>query len=352
MSKLTQKAIVVSEVGKPVKQENSWPVPQPESTQLQLQVTVAGLNPFDQKARDIGLYVKDNLPAVLALDVVGRVSAIGSAVSGFAIGDRILSQARFTPSSAYHGLQQYAISDADLSMKIPDCTSDDEAATLPSNVIASLVALFDSEALAIPPPWDLNASNFSYKATVLLIVGGGSNCGRFGVQLAALAGIGKILVVGGNETELRKYGATHYIDRHDSEEAVLKRIRDIVGDELIYSYDTINPHGEQHLAINALSSSKKGTMARLRPTGEPDVSKIHQKAAGYEVKSVWGLAAAKPHIARPFLQRLPAYLQEGKIWPTPWVAIQGLNPERINETLDLYRDKKRVVKTGVRIEGI
>ncbi len=47
-----------------------------------------------------------------------------------------------------------------------------------------------------------------------LLLGGGSSCGKFAIQIAKLAGIGKIVSVGGSEQELKVFGATDVIDRH------------------------------------------------------------------------------------------------------------------------------------------
>jgi NADPH2:quinone reductase len=87
-----QTALIVSEVGGRVKLTSDWPVPQLRLKQIQIRVTVAGLNPHDQKARDAGLFIKDALPAVLGNDVTGIVTLIGTDVTKFKIGDRVASQ--------------------------------------------------------------------------------------------------------------------------------------------------------------------------------------------------------------------------------------------------------------------
>lgn len=126
-------------------------------------------------------------------------------------------------------------------------------ASLPTNLVTSLVALFDNSALDIPAPWTPGASGFDYKSTSLLIVGGGSNTGKFAVQLAALAGIGQIIVVAGarNDAELRSFGATHIIDRTASPQEIVAQIRTITRDDLLYAYDTINLPEDQFLGVDA-----------------------------------------------------------------------------------------------------
>lgn len=275
------------------------------------------------------------------------MTKIGEGVSGVAVGDRIVSQPGFAPSSTQNGLQEYAVADVGAFAKIPAGTSDDEAATLPTNIIAPLVALF--KVLQIPAPWTAEAKGFDYAGTTLLVVGGGSNCGRFGVQLAKLAGIGRIVVVGGNESELRGLGATHVLDRHGGHDAVLARIRGVVGDDLVYAYDAVSPVEDQVLALNALSSTKKGALARLLPLGPVDESKVVGKKAGFEVRDTYGSSQVNPEVAVGFWENLPGFLEAGKIKPTAYVVKKGLTAENVNEVLDAYRDGKPVTKTHIHI---
>lgn len=155
-----------------------------------------------------------------------------------------------------------------------------------------------------------------------------------------MAGIGKIVVVGGAEQPLKGWGATHVIDRYGSDEEVLKRIHDVVGDELIYAFDPVNPPQSQHMAISALSPTKKGTVARLVSfLGDHDETKIiGEKKAGYDMRSVIGLSQAKPETAGPFWDHFEKYLTEKVIVPNPYTIVNGLDAEKVNEVLDRYRD--------------
>jgi NADPH2:quinone reductase len=346
----TQKALLATEVAKPFQLVTNHPVPEPGHDQVLLKVTVAGFNPHDQKARDDGLFIAQNLPAIVTNDVAGTVVALGPGVDKYQIGDRVLSHPGFSGTYAQNGLQEYAVNDIGAGFKIPDSITDDEAATLPTNIIAPLVGLFDDKnGVGVPAPWTEAAKIFDYKGATVLILGGGSNCGRFAVQLAKLANIGTIVVVGGSEQELKSYGATHVLDRHGGEEVVLERIRKVVGDDLIYAFDAVNPPTDQILGLNALSSSKKGKMARLLPLGPIDKTKVVGKQAGFELLDVFGSSQAKPELAYPFWERVPDYLTSGKIKSLEFTVKQGLTAENANAVLDAYRDGERVSKTHIHI---
>lgn len=343
----TQKALLVTQINKPVVLTTDWPVPQPGPNQIQLKVNVAGINPHDQKARDWGLFIKNDLPAILTNDATGVVTSLGPNMAGIAVGDRVVFQPDFSSNYPQNGLQEFAIADAGAFARNPDHISDDEAATLPTNLIAPMIALFVE--LKIPAPWTPEAEHFDYADVTLLIVGGGSNCGRFGVQLAALVGVGRIVVVGGRESELKGLGATHVLDRHGGDEAVLARIRDVVGDELVYACDAVSPPAGQTLALNALSSTKRGTVARLVPTGPVDETKVLGKTAGYDLRDVHGVTFFHRELAAEFWGRLPRYLETRKIIPLEYVVKEGLEADHVNEVLDAYRDGKRVTKTHIHL---
>ncbi|CAG9952971.1 unnamed protein product [Clonostachys rosea f. rosea IK726] len=344
----TQKALVVTELGKPVVLVTDWPIPEPKEKQIQVKIAVAGINPHDLKARDTGLIVANNLPAILTHDVVGVVTKVGPDVANVAIGDRVMIQSIFMDDKwSQHGLQEYSLADVGAFAKIPDVISNDEAATLPCNIIAPLIAIF--AVLQIPAPWTDEAKGFDYASATLLVVGGGSSCGKFGVQLAKLAGIGKIVVVGGNEDDLKGFGATHVIDRHGGYDTVLGKIKDVVGDDLVYAFDAVNPPEGQLLALNALSSHTKGALARLIPRQPVDESKVLGKKAGFEVRDTYGSSHGYPELAGSFWDRLPGYLVSGKIKPLGYVVKHGLTADNVNEVLDAYRDGKPVTKTNIHV---
>ncbi|KAK0621891.1 chaperonin 10-like protein [Bombardia bombarda] len=302
--------------------------------ELLIKLTAASLNPFDQKCRDLGLLIADRLPAVLGGDIVGTVVAVGSdipASSGFAVGTRVVSQATGTPTSAQNGLQEYALADWPFAVgKVPDGVSDEAAATLPTAIVASLVGIFD--ALGIPAPWieDGEAeaeaeaeAGFDYEGTTLIVV------------------------VGGDEEELKGLGATHVLDRFGGDEAVLGRIREVVGDELVYAFDTVNYPAGQVLALNALSGKKKGRLARLL-SGKVDGDKVVGKEKGWELKDVFGSSHAHVELAKGFWERLPGWLEGGEIKTLGYVVKEGLDAEVVSGVLDAYRDGERVPKTVVR----
>lgn len=259
-------ALVVTKVGVPLSIDQR-PIPHPKENHVIVQVKVVGLNPHDQTARDRGIFIADSLPTVLGNDVVGIVTELGPSVVNHKIGDRIVGHSAPEAGSLQTGVQEYVVLDVPLTTEIPPEISDDEAATLPTNVIAPPVGLFsEASGLVFPAPWIEAAKTFDSGAQTVFIIGGGSACREFSVQLVQLAGISKIIVVGSerSKAELVRYGATQVIMR-DCKNAQAQ-VQDSVENDLIYAIDCVSAGDNQLLVLDALSTDTRGRMARLVET--------------------------------------------------------------------------------------
>lgn len=242
----------------------------------------------------------------------------------------------------FYGLQEYALVDVRLAAKVADTgLTDDEAATIPVNVASLFVAMFHHTGLGLPIPGTEEAKATDLSDETILIVGAGSNCGRYGVEFARMAGFGTTIAHAGpsNEEELGAMGATHIVNRHAPN--VLDQIRSIAGDDLIYALDVVNWGPQQGLGVAALSNSKKGTLITLLPAdGELDLREIGSKEAGFERRMTFGKLAIIPEFAPEFWNRISQWLKEGRISPSKFKVMEGLDADKVNEALDLYRDGK------------
>ncbi len=311
---------------------------------ISIPVLTRAVAPFDEKLRDIGLYnIGAELPAVISLDVVGTVVKHGpnTDATSFPISSHVFSQGLFGPGHwKYGGLQQYTLIDSRFAAVVPSALSDTDAALFPVNSVTSFIGLFDDSGLGIPFPSTSKAAGFDYKAQTVLIIGGATNCGKLAIQLARNVGIGRIIAIasGAREAELKKYGATHVIDRHLSESEVKKQVQDLVGDDLIYVYDTIT-RDDHSFGASLLSNSKKGILAHLLH-GEKKIREevVESKKGGFEEKQVFGAAAMHPELGTLFWKVYPEWIQSGKVEVLKYRIIEGLDLDKVNGALDEYRD--------------
>lgn len=110
------------------------PTPQPGPGEILIRSEGFGLNFADVMAR-LGLY-KDcpPLPAVIGYENVGHIQEIGEGVTGFQVGDRVLTFTRFG------GYADHVISPAMAVAKIPDTLSVGEATALATQYITAYYA--------------------------------------------------------------------------------------------------------------------------------------------------------------------------------------------------------------------
>lgn len=302
------------------------------------------VNPYDHRIRDWGLYVQDRLPVVIGNDIAGVVEKLGPGVTAdLRPGDHVFGQTNYDHAnlSDQCGLQEYCLLDVCALAKVPPGLTDDDGASLVCNIIASFWCIFGADGLNLPFPFPADGKSDAaqkprdYSQETIVIVGAGSNCGKYAVQSCGLAGFGTIVATASlrNEAELKSYGATHVIDRHA--EDVEQQIRDIVGDDLIYAFDAVNT--DHTLGARVLSRSKQGTLACIVPgKAEGDVG---PKQAGYKDLFTQGKAHNQPELCRQFWTALPRWMAEGKIKATAWeVQDGGLDSDKVNAVLDSYRD--------------
>ena len=129
----------------------SIPIPRPAQGQLQLAVSACGICRTDLHILD-GELTESAFPLVLGHQIVGRVSALGNGVEGFAVGDRVgvpwlawacgecsqclkgrenlCLRARFTGYHVAGGYAEHSVADARFCLRIPDTFSDVHAAPL------------------------------------------------------------------------------------------------------------------------------------------------------------------------------------------------------------------------------
>ncbi|KAM0750477.1 GroES-like protein [Meredithblackwellia eburnea MCA 4105] len=169
--------------------EASFPTPNPN--EIVVESKALGINPFDWI-----VWIASNLatswltfPAVLGTDVAGEVVAVGSAVTKFKVGDRVLSLAvgmdKDVNSPARGAFQSFPIVSESLTSKIPDTLSYEEASVLPLGIATASAGLFQKDHLALKYP---QPGNVKPKGETILVWGGSTSVGINAIQLAVAAG--------------------------------------------------------------------------------------------------------------------------------------------------------------------
>ncbi|KAG2147616.1 chaperonin 10-like protein [Suillus clintonianus] len=305
---LQQKALVL-----PKKQGNfevsSLSIPSPGPGQLLVKIQSAALNPVDYKIKDYGLFVT-HYPAVLGGDIAGVVEELGEGVENFRKGDRVLAHGAFTNDLA--GFQQYALTVASFTAKIPPSLSFDNAATVPLALDTALVGLYGKEyGAGLTPPWTKSAGDHESKKPIV-ILGGSSSVGAYTIQLARLSGFYPIITTAShsNEDLVKGFGATHFFDRNLSGQQLKAAISKVTDSPIELVYDAISLPETQSVGLELLAEN--GTLVlTLPPSVKEDEGKGRKIAPTF----------ASPHVpqndelCRSSWSMVEKWLSEGTIQP-------------------------------------
>ncbi|MNF24232.1 Phenolphthiocerol synthesis polyketide synthase type I Pks15/1 [compost metagenome] len=148
--------------------------PIPGKGQVLVKVHAAGVNPLDSKiASGAAAHARQELPAVLGLDLAGTVVELGEAVEGFAPGEEVFGMAGGI-GGAQGAMAEYIAVDARLIAPKPHTLSMREAAALPLVFITAWEGLVDRANVR--------------PGQRVLIHGGAGGVGQMAVQLAKARG--------------------------------------------------------------------------------------------------------------------------------------------------------------------
>jgi NADPH:quinone reductase-like Zn-dependent oxidoreductase len=147
--------------------------PRPSAGHVLVRVAATSFNPLDAALR--AGYLQQvfpvSLPHTPGLDVAGTVEALGDAVAGWAIGDRVIG---FLPITGTGAAAEFVVAPAQVLTAAPRSIPLADAAAVPTAALAAWQALFEHAAVRA--------------GQRVLVNGAGGGVGGFAVQLAKRAG--------------------------------------------------------------------------------------------------------------------------------------------------------------------
>lgn len=209
-----QTPLVVRHIARPV----------PGKGQVLVRIHAAGVNPLDTKiAIGAGAHARQELPAVLGLDLAGTVVELGEAVDGFTPGQEVFGMAGGI-GGAQGTLAEYIAVDARLIASKPHALGMREAAALPLVFITAWEGLVDRANVR--------------SGQRVLIHGGAGGVGQVAVQLANARGA-EVYATGsaGNLDFIRSLGATAIDYQAQGVEAYVEQYTAGEGFDIVY--DTV-----------------------------------------------------------------------------------------------------------------
>lgn len=242
--------------------ELTLPQPEPGPHDLLVRVSAVSVNPVDTKIRRTRPASADE-PQVLGWDAVGIVEALGEAVKGFSVGDRVYyAGAVNRPGSN----AEFQLVDARIAALAPKSLSDAQAAAMPLTAITAWELLFER----------LGVADGGGQGQSLLVVGAAGGVGSILVQLARQ--LTKLTVVGTASRPksaewARHLGAHHVIDHGQPMLAQLQSLG-------LQSVDMVASltHTQQHYDQYVECLTPQGKLALIDDFDSLDVVKLKPKS--------------------------------------------------------------------------
>lgn len=330
------KAMLSTAIGGPESLElTQGPTPEPKKGQVLIRIRAAGLNfPDTLMIRDM-YQMKPPRPFAPGGEVAGDIEAIGEAVSGFSVGDRVLAL------TGFGGFATHVCADAAKVIPIPDAMPYEDAACFIFTYGTSHHALKDRAGIKA--------------GDSVLILGAAGGVGVAAIELAKAAGAKVIAGVSSQDkaTFCRDCGADEVIiyprtlDR-DAQKAFSGQIKELSGGEGVdIVYDAVGGDYAEP-AIRALAWKGRFLVVGF-PAGIPKIPLNLALLKGCQIVGVfWGAHVARePEGHRENMHELFQMYQDGKVKP----RISAQFPlEQAGDALRMMQDRKVLGKVVLRID--
>ncbi|EPQ51055.1 GroES-like protein [Gloeophyllum trabeum ATCC 11539] len=284
------------------------PIPSPGPDDLLIKVDATALNPGEWKMWKVKEFARfvEQYPTVFGVDIAGTVVRVGEGVTGFAEGDRVITQGHFSQDRG--GYQHYTLALADFSTKIPAWLSSDEAVSIPSAVVTVGFGLYNPapSGAGLTPPYEAGGRG-KYAGKPFLVFGGASSNGQLAIQFARISGFSPIISTASprNEALLKSLGATHVVDRSSPNvRSDVSAITD--GAPLEVIYDAVSLEETQQAAWDLLAPG--GVLVLTLP---PVINVEGDKSTGHR------------DAAKNLFAALGDWLARGDIKPNPIRVLPG-----------------------------
>ncbi|KAG2178178.1 hypothetical protein INT43_003431 [Umbelopsis isabellina] len=336
------------------------PYPTVGAKELVIKNHAVAINPVDYMLQDFGnlIFKWIKYPAIFGSDLAGEVMEVGSEVSDFKKGDRVLAMAVGCDpdcnDSAAGAFQNCTVVRADLTSKIPSSLDYVHASVLPLCLSTAASGLFQKDYLGLQLPSEPAKPP---TGETLIIWGGSTSVGSNAIQLAVAAGYEVISTASPKNFEyVEKLGATQVFDYNSK--SVVQDMISSLKDKTVAGAVAIGT-GSLHACVDILSASKgskfitdisgpgapKGPPTGLNLVRMMGTMIYHNvsiwtksRLAGVSSKFVWGSDLKKNEVGPAiFAEFLPKALESGSyiIAPDPEVVGHGL--DQIQNAFDILR---------------
>jgi NADPH:quinone reductase-like Zn-dependent oxidoreductase len=219
--------------------------PEPGPNDVLVKVRAASVNPVDAKITRGYAGTSRPLPHVLGRDCAGVIAKLGSAVTGFKVGDEVYGVA---DAARWGTHAEYVAMPAATVARKPAGLSDIDAGSLPISGLSAYAGIVTTGKLA--------------RGQRVLIHAGAGGVGSFAVQLAKHLGATVAATAGGKNVDfVRSLGADQVIDytKTDFSKAIkdVDLVFDLIGGDVRFnSFSVLKPGGAiSHISVPPMTQA-------------------------------------------------------------------------------------------------
>ncbi|CAM6085519.1 unnamed protein product [Calypogeia fissa] len=316
------------------------PYTSPGEHEIVVKTGAVAINPADwiyQDPSSVKMSFPMNFPTILGEDVAGEVVEVGSSVTRFRVGDRVLglgygfSKKRYCEST----FQEYTVLSDKMATPIPSTMSFEAACVIPLGLSTAAFGMYQKTYLELQYP----SVDPSPTGQVLLVWGGASSVGSNGIQLGVCSGYEVFTTASPKNFEyVKRIGANQVFD-YNSQSIVEELVDALKGKTIAGVLSCIADNGVIEVCAEVLRRSHGNKIIS-------SVIKVADELPG-GVKTKWIMD--ENEVANVVYEDfLPKALAEGKFVPAPDPVVVGKGLHSIQEGLDVQKkgmSAKKVVIT-------
>ena len=301
----------------------------PAENEILINNHAVAINPVDGALQSFA-WLPLNYPTILGSDVAGEVVAVGSEVTRFKQGARVVGHAvgLATKQNQHNAFQTYTILQTNMASEIPDSISFETAVVIPLGCSTAASGLFQDTFLGFQFPTEPPQKP---TGKTVLIWGGASSVGSNAIQLAVAAGYEVVTTASPKNFEyVKKLGAREVFDYKDpaisdrlvscfKAKTIAGALDCIGGDACTICMDVVH----KSTGTKFISTTKRGW------SDPPE---------GVTVKPIFGTTIKDNEVGKAvYADFLPKALKAGTFVPAPEPLIAGKGLESVQEAVDLQK---------------
>lgn len=318
--------------------------PNPSATEVLIKLSALAINPVDWKVQDSGMFL-DTYPAILGEDLSGTIVSVGSSVTRFQAGDRVLAHAHFlwTKDNKHGGFQEFVVVPEISVVKIPEGMKEKDATVLPLAISTAAAGLYQPHS-EICLGLDLPSHSPKKSGKSLVIWGGSSSVGTAAIQLAVASGLDVVTTCSKRNFELvEKLGAKAF--DYGSPGIVGDLVEELKKGEFVGGYDAIGSRESSMQIAQVIAQFGGGILASVLPPAE-DIPATVQGKFVFALSIFYG---DNQFVGKAIYENfLPQALASGQILPMPPAEVVGHGMESVEEACQKQKagvSAKKIVVT-------